>query len=72
MDYFKYWGRILNRVDKDWPAVLRNIWRARQFWGQLGKLLMWEVSYPNILAKFDRAVVQAVLLFGSETWVLTA
>ena len=27
---------------------------------------------PIILEKFYRTVVQALLLFGSETWVLTA
>ena len=29
-----------------------------------------EVAEPSISAKFYRAVIQAVLLFGSETWVL--
>ena len=36
------------------------------------KLLMREGAYQIISEKFYRAVVQAVLLFGSETWVLTA
>ena len=39
VDSFKYLGRVLNRLDEDWPAVFRNIWRARQVWGRLGKLL---------------------------------
>ena len=38
----------------------------------LGKFLRWEGVYPIISAKFCRAMVHAVLLFGSETWVLTA
>ena len=45
---FKYLGRILHQVDKDWPAVLRNIRRERQVWGRLGKLLRWEGEDPII------------------------
>ena len=32
---FKYLGRLLGRSDNDWPAVLRNIRKARQVWGGL-------------------------------------
>ena len=39
VNYLKYLGRILHRVDEDWLAVLRNIQRTRQVWGQLGRLL---------------------------------
>ena len=35
-------------------------------------MLRREGEYPIILAKFYRAVVQAVLLFESKTWVLLA
>ena len=52
--------------------MLRNIRRARQVWGQLGKLLRQEGAYTITLAKFYRVVVQSVLLFGNETWVLLA
>ena len=72
VDSFKYLGWILNQVDEYWPAVLHEIWRVRQVWGRLGKLLSREGSESIILAKFYRSVVQAVLLFGSDTWVLTA
>ena len=72
VDSFKYLGRILHHTDEDWPAVCRKIWRARQVWGRSGKLLSRYGVDPIILEKYYRAVVQAVLLFGSETWVLTA
>ena len=42
VEYFKYSGRVLHRLDKDWPSVLRNIRRARQVWGRLWKLLKRE------------------------------
>ena len=72
MDSFKYLGWVLHRLDEDWPEVRWKIWRARQVWGRLGKLLRRERAYPIILDKLYRVVVQAVLLFGSEIWVLTA
>ena len=53
-------------------TVRRNIGRARQVRGRLGKLLRKEGENPIVAASFYQAVVQAVLLFGLETWVLTA
>ena len=35
-------------------------------------MLHREGSEPPVSTKFYRAVVQAVILFGSETWVLSA
>ena len=72
MDSFNYLGRILHRADEDWLNVIRDIQRARQFWGRLGKLLRREGSDPIISENFYRTVVQAVLIFGSKTWVLMA
>ena len=62
----------MHQADNDWPALLLNIRRKRQVWGLLGKLLRRDGADPIILEKFYRVVVQAVILFGSETWVLTA
>ena len=64
-------GRVLNQMDEDWPAVRRNIGRVRQGWGRLGEFLRREGADPIVAASFYRAVVQAVLLFGAGTWVLT-
>ena len=72
VDSFKYLGRVLHQTDDDCPTVLRNIQRVRQVWGRLGKFLRREGADPIISEKFYRVVVQAVLLFGSETWVLSA
>ena len=72
VESFKYLGRILHQAHDDWPEVLCNIWRARKVLERLGKLLRQERADLRILAKFYRAVVQAVLLLGLETWVLMA
>ena len=41
-------------------------------WGCIGKLLRRERADTSVLKKFYRAVVQEVLLFGADTWVLLA
>ena len=39
-------------------------------WGRLDKLLQREGVKPEVSEKFYRVVVQAVLFFGAETWVI--
>ena len=70
METFKNIGRILNRSDDKWPAVRRNVGKAHRVWSRLGKLLRREGADPQISEMFYLAVLQAVLLFGAETWVL--
>jgi hypothetical protein len=68
---FKYLGRILSDDDSDEAAVARNLKRARQKWGMIGRVLSRKGADPKSMARFYMAVVQSVLLYGSETWVLT-
>ena len=62
---FKYLGRPLDQSDNGWPKILRNTRRLRKFWGQMGKILLWEGEDTHVLAIFYWVVVQAVLLFRS-------
>ena len=39
VETFKYLGRILDWSDDKWPAVLRNVGKARRVWNWMGKLL---------------------------------
>ena len=45
---------------------------ARSVLGRLGTILRQEGADPKVSASFYRAVVQAILLYGSVTWVLLA
>ena len=71
VERFKYLGIMMERSDDDWLSVLCNISKARQLWGRTVKLLWREGEDLAVSAKFYRAVVQVVLLFGAETWVIT-
>ena len=68
---FRYLGRILTERDSDWPALRRNLSRARQRWGRISRLLAREGATPKVSGNFYKAIVQSVLLYGSETWVWT-
>ena len=68
---FKYLGWPLDRSDNDWPVVLRNIRKARLVWDCLGKIMRREGEETDASEKFYHVVIQAVLLFGAKTWVLS-
>jgi len=72
VEVFKYLGRLLAMDDNDMPAVRANLLKARKVWKRLGKLLRSEGDLaPRVKGLFYKAVVQSVLLFGSETWAVT-
>ena len=68
---FRYLGKILTRTDDDWPAVARNLQKARVTWGRLVRILGREGADPKVSHNFYIAVTHQVLLFGAESWVLT-
>jgi len=68
---FRYLGRIITSTDDDWPALYRNLTKARKRWGMVSRVLVRDGASPRAMAMFYKAVVQSVLLYGSETWVLT-
>ena len=68
---FKYLGRILTAGDDDWPAVAGNLGKVQKIWGRLKRILSREGADKRVSGSFSKAVVQQVLLFGAETWVVT-
>ena len=67
---FKYLGRAMTAVDDDWLAVTGNLVKARKSWGRLSLIISQEGAGKRVSRNFFKAVVQAVLLFRAETWVL--
>ena len=63
---------VLVDNDDDLPAVLANIRKAKARWGQVAALLVCEGASSQTMGYFYKAVVQAVLLYGAETWVLSS
>ena len=68
---FKYMEWVLTVADDDWPEVVGNLRKSRKSWAQLESILGQEGNNPRVLGVFSKAVVQVVMLFGSETLVKT-
>ena len=68
---FKYLGRVMTAGDDDWQEVVGNLVKAQKIWGRLARILSREGADKRVLGNFFKAVVQVVLLFGAEMWVLT-
>ena len=68
---FRYLGLTLPSTDDDWTAVEWNLWRTRVKWGRLANILGREGADKTTLGRLYVSVLHTVILFGSETWVLT-
>jgi hypothetical protein len=63
---------MVTETDDDWCAINRNLKRAQITWGRVRKILSREKKKnPKAVSSIYKAVVQAVLLYGSETWATT-
>ncbi len=71
VEVFRYLGRLLLLDDDDIQAVWCQLCKARGTWARIGQVLQRENAPPRVSAKFYKAIVQSVLLYGSETWVLS-
>ena len=71
VEVFKYLGRLLAQDDDDVQAIRNQIRRARGTWARLGQVLKGENTSPRVSASFYKAIIQSVLLYGSETWNVT-
>jgi hypothetical protein len=68
---FRYLGRMMDEHDDDSHAMGRQLSRARTKWSRFAAVLRANGVKPRVMGYFYKAVVQAVLLYGSETWVLS-
>ena len=57
--------------DRDEAAVSYNITKASKVWFGMYRVLSYDGANAHTMARFYLAVVQAKLLYGSETWVLS-
>jgi hypothetical protein len=70
VDLFQYLGQILAQDNDDVRAVRQKIKKARGIWARVGQVLMADNTPPKVSAKFYKAVMQSILLYGSKTWNL--
>ena len=68
---FKYLGRIIREDDDDTQTILEQIKKARGKWNSIAKILKREGANAQTMAKFYMTVIQAVLLYGADSWTIT-
>ncbi len=68
---FKYLGRMMAQDDDDIQAIRAQLRKARATWARVGQVLRSENVLPFAAAWFYQAIVQAILLYGSKTWVIS-
>ena len=68
---FKYLGRVLLVADYEWLTVVRNVVKARTVWWRMSKILSRKVVRQRISRFFFKSIIQSVLLFDAESWVVT-
>jgi hypothetical protein len=71
VEVFKYLGRMMAQDDDDIQAIRAQLRKARATWAHVGQVLWSENASPFIAVRFYQAIVQAILLYGSETWVIS-
>jgi hypothetical protein len=71
VEVFTYLGRMMAQDDDNIQAVRSQLWNERATWARVGQVLRSKNVTPFVAARFYQAIVQAILLYGSETWVLT-
>ena len=63
-------GKGYDGGDKNWLDVAVNLRKAQNIWTRMTRILVREGADPRMSGIFSKAVVHAVLLFGSKMWVM--
>jgi hypothetical protein len=71
VEVFRYLGRLIAYDDADNQAMQLNLRKARGCWAWISRVLRAENATARTCGMFYKATVQAVLLYGSETWNLS-
>ena len=69
--FFKYLGVFLLAEDNDCPYVVSNLRKAQREWLRLARVLVREGADARTSVQIYLALVKLVMLYGSETWVMT-
>ena len=70
--FFKCLGWIIMASDNEWKAIVGNLRKARRNWARLKRVMVREGVGDRTLVHIYLSVVQLVMLYWSETWVMTS
>ena len=70
LEDFKYLGRPMTDRDNYWMALHHNLCKAKQKWERLRLILTRDGYRPRTMGNFYKELVQYILLYGCDTWVI--
>ena len=62
----------MTSLDDDCPEIVGNMQKARKSYAHLSRILVREGVNTRVVGVFLKAVMQVVLIFGAETWVMNS
>ena len=65
-----YLGQVILVADNNLTVVEKNLSRASKVWSRMSCILGREGVAPQVSGFFFKAMVQEVLIFRAETWVV--
>ena len=68
---FKYLRGIMMASEEYCPEAVGNLQKARKSWAHMPIIFRMEGDNQRVPGMFFKALMQAVLIFGAETWVMT-
>ncbi len=71
IEVYKYLGKMMAQENNNTQALRAQLQKACATWAWVGQVLWNKNTSPFVAARFYQAVVQAVLLYGSEMWVIS-
>ncbi len=71
VEVLKYLRWLLAYDNNNTHAMWTNLAKARKSWEQISCFLRAENALPKVCGMFYTTTIQAVLLFGSESWKLS-
>jgi hypothetical protein len=71
VEVYEYLGWMMAQDLDNNQALCAQLWKACATWAQVGQVFWSKNTSPFFAAQFYQAVVQAILLFGSEMWVIS-
>ena len=71
VSYLKYLGRVPSAADYDCLEVVKNLVKLQTVSRRMSRITSREGEGPRVSIFFFKSVVQLVLIFVAETWVVT-
>jgi hypothetical protein len=71
VEVYKYLGQMMAQDNNDLQAIRAQLRKARSTWAQVGQVLQSKNASPFDATRFYQAIIQAIFLYVSETWVIS-